>query len=26
MNRQVTIVQRDESNGRCEALDFDYGY
>jgi len=26
MNRQVTIIQRDQSNGRCEALDFDYGY
>jgi hypothetical protein len=26
MNRQVTILQRDQTNGRCEALDFDYGY
>ena len=26
MNCQVTIIQRDQSNGRCEALDFDYGY
>ncbi len=26
INRQVTIVERAQEDGRCQALDFDYGY
>ena len=26
INRQVTIVERAQEDGSCQALDFDYGY